>query len=75
MTEAADTAFENYLAHLGEIQVLNENLDGKFEFEQWQTRCQVYIAYYECLNLFPACVQDQNDANAVPVEVRESSVI
>ena len=54
---ASDAVFSDYVSYLQHMVPLFERDD--FDTESWQARCQVYIAYYFCLQKFPACIDDE----------------
>jgi hypothetical protein len=51
---ASDRAFSDYLTVLQGMQPVFASAD--FDAEAWQVLCQAHIAYFRCLQLFPACI-------------------
>ena len=54
VTNVSDGVFQTYVAYLQSMQPMLQ--DANFDADGWQTRCLGHIAYYYCLEAFPACV-------------------
>lgn len=70
IVDGSNEVFQTYLSFLDSMRPLLE--DDNFDSASWQVRCQGHIAYYYCLEKFPACIDrgSSQSANSTAFEVR-----
>eukprot|EP00750_Incisomonas_marina_P025181 INCI5342.5.p1 GENE.INCI5342.5~~INCI5342.5.p1 ORF type:complete len:212 (-),score=33.89 INCI5342.5:158-793(-) len=69
IVDASDEVFQTYVSFLDSMRPLLD--DDNFDSTSWQVRCQGHIAYYYCLEKFPACIDRDSwsAANSTAFEV------